>query len=422
MADLISMRADAMEARKRIDSILNIDGELTVDQERELEQADTELRSLTEQIKKAEVRESASEALSLPTYDSRAIRRPSAQPKLDSRQQFLSNLKQAIRNGGLAEERAYSAPLDSANEASALMPVDLQDEMIRLLSNVSAVRQAATIRSYGNDVEIPAVSTRATITATTAEGVGYDPIGPEFTNLRIRSYKSAGETRITEEVLNDARGGVVNEILQQHAEAHGYFWETLFLGTGASQDPGQPDGILATEANIANSGVFPDIADGGTAAIKDVTATGNTFAEVTYDELVETAYGMPAAYWSTPKTWIVGPAMYRALLALDDTTGRPLLLPQATGTAQDSRLSWNLLGYPVLVSDAMPAEANSAYAAVLLSRESYVVADRIGPGVASQVDPYSYGSLGQTAYRTMLRCDGRWLRPASSARLKLAAS
>jgi len=410
MADLISMRADAMEARKRIDSILNIDGELTVDQERELEQADTELRTLTEQIKKAEVRESASEALALPTYDSRATHRPVSRPNLDSRQQFLSNLRQAIRNGGMPEERAYSAPLDSGNEASALMPVDLQDEMIRLLSNVSAVRQAATIRSYSNDVEIPAVSTRAEITATTAEGVAYDAIGPEFSNLRIRSYKSAAETQVTEEVLNDSRGGIVSEILQQHAEAHGYFWETLFLGTAAAQGAGAPDGILASS--------FTNVPGAPT----DKTASGNTFAEVTYDDLVEVAYGMPAAYWSTPKSWIVGPAMYRALLALSDTTGRPILMPQATGTAQDSRLSWNLLGYPVLVSDAMPAQANSAFAAVLLSRESYVVADRVGPGVASQVDPYSYGSLGRTAYRTMIRCDGRWLRPTSSARLKLASS
>ncbi len=410
MADLISMRADAMAARKRIDAILSIDGELTAENERELEQADTQLRGLTEQIKKAELRESASEALALPTYDARSARRPIAEPRLDSRQQFIANLKRAIRNGGHSEERAYSAPINSANEAAGLMPIDLQDEMIRLLSNVSAVRQAATIRSYGNDVEIPAVSARATITATTAEGATYDPIGPEFDKLRIRSYKSSAETRITEEVLNDSRGGVVQEVLQQHAEAHGYFWETLFLGTAAAQNATAPDGILASS--------FTNVPGAPT----DKTASGNLFSEVTYDDLVETAYGMPAAYWGTPKSWIVGPAMYRALLALSDTTGRPILMPQATGTAQDPRLTWNLLGYPVLVSDAMPAQANSAFAAVLLSRESYVVADRVGPGVASQVDPYTYGSAGQTAYRTMLRCDGRWLRPTSSARLKLAAS
>jgi len=416
MADLISMRADAMEARKRIDSILNIDGELTVDQERELEQADTELRTLTEQIKKAEVRESASEALALPTYDSRATHRPVSRPNLDSRQQFLSNLRQAIRNGGMPEERAYSSPLDSGNEASALMPIDLQDEMIRLLSNVSAVRQAATVRSYGNDVEIPAVSTRATITATTAEGITYDPIGPEFSNLRIRSYKSAAETQVTEEVLNDARGGVVSEILQQHAEAHGYFWETLFLGNAAAQGVGAPDSLLASNFTSV-PGAPTDRTAGGSG-----TSGSTTFASVTYEDLVETAYGMPAAYWNTPKSWIVGPQMYRALLALNDDVGRPILLPQATGTAQESRLTWNLLGYPVLVSDAMPVQAAGGYAAVLLSRESYVVADRVGPGVASQVDPYTYGNKGITAYRTMLRCDGRWLRPSSSGRLRLAAT
>ena len=55
MADLISMRADAMDARKRIDSILAVDGELTAEQASDLESADQQLRSLTEQIKQAEV-------------------------------------------------------------------------------------------------------------------------------------------------------------------------------------------------------------------------------------------------------------------------------------------------------------------------------------------------------------------------------
>ena len=185
MADLISMRHDAMEARKRIDSILSIEGELSAEQASDLENADKQLRSLTEQIKGAEVRESATEALNLPTYEPRA-RKATVREEADSRQIFLRNLKHAMRTGGLPEERAYSAPIDSGNEAASLMPVDLQDEMIRLLSSVSAVRQAATVRSYANDVEIPAVSTRASITDYTGEGTAYDAIGPEFSKLRIR--------------------------------------------------------------------------------------------------------------------------------------------------------------------------------------------------------------------------------------------
>ena len=416
MADLISMRADAMAARKRIDSILSIDGELTAEQANDLENADKQLRSLTDQIKKAEVRESASEALALPTYDARA-RKATVQQEADSRQRFLANLRHAIRTGGMPEERAYSAPLDSANEASSLMPVDLQNEMIRLLANVSAVRQVATVRSYANDVEIPVVSTRATITAFTGEGTAFDAIGPEFSKLRLRSFKSAAETQVTDEVLNDARGGVVDEILQQHAEAHGYFWETKYLGTAAAQNSNNPDGILASTFTAVPGAPADYIAGGGAAS------GSTTFGAITYEDLVETAYGMPAAYWSTPKSWIVGPAMYRALLELtDNSTGRPLFLPQATGTIQNAGAIGNLLGYPVFVSDAMPSEGAGAFAAVLLSRESYVIADRVGPGVASQVDPYTYGGSGITAYRTFVRSDGRWLRPTSSSRLLLAAT
>ena len=51
MADLVKMRADATEARKRVDSLLDIDGELSLEQAQELETADTDYRSLREQIK-----------------------------------------------------------------------------------------------------------------------------------------------------------------------------------------------------------------------------------------------------------------------------------------------------------------------------------------------------------------------------------
>ena len=69
----------------------------------------------------------------------------------------------------------------------------------------------------------------------------------------------------------------------------------------------------------------------------------------------------------------------------------------------------------------MPAQAASAFAAVLLSKESYVVADRTG--IQTMVDPYgANGSAGLTAYRSFVRADGRWMRPVSSGRLKLAAS
>ena len=425
MADLVSMRADAAELRQKIDSILSIDGELTAEQVAELEGADKAFRKLQEQVHKAEAVESARESLATPSFQFRGNRGAGDKfATMDTRQQFLENLRMEMRRPGSAQEyRAQTFGTSAANgTAWDLLPVDLQNEMVRLLGNISAVRQAATVRSYPNDVEIPVVSARASITAFTNEAVAYDDFDASFSKLRIRSFKSAAQTLITEEVLSDSRGGIVDEILQQHAEAHAYFWETQFLGAGASQNTSAPDGILATEANIANSGVFPD--DAGGVAIKDVTAAGAAIANVTYQNLLDVAFGMPAKYWGLPKSWILSPALYQHILGLTDdsgTNGRPLFLGRASGTIQDTFSLGTLFGYPVYVSDAMTdATPASSYQAVLLEKSSYVVADR--NTLKSQIDPFTYGSLGETAYRTMLRCDGRWMRPSSSARLIMAAS
>jgi len=263
MADLVSMRADAAELRQKIDNILSIDGELSTEQVAELEAADKAFRNLQEQVNKAETVENARESLAAPTFQFRGERNSALKQTLDTRQQFIENLRMEIRRPGSAQEyRAQTFGTSGSNgTAWDLLPVDLQNEMVRLLGNVSAVRNAATVRSFPNDVEIPVVAARAAITDFTGETVAYDNFDPSFSKLRFRSFKSAAQTLITEEVLSDSRGGIVDEILSQHAEAHGYFWETKYLGTGATQNDSAPDGILATEANIANSGVFPDEAE-----------------------------------------------------------------------------------------------------------------------------------------------------------------
>ena len=419
MADLVSMRADAMEARKRIDALLAVDGELTTDQVAELEKSDVEFRGLQAEISKAETIASARESLSAPSFEFRAERKPEQRSQQEIRTQFLSDLKQEMRSPGSFERRT----IDFGGNAADLLPVDLQDEMIRLFASRSNVAQAATVRSYASDAEIPMVTARATITDFTGEGVAYDNFDPDFGKLRIRAFKSAAETKITEEVISDNRGGAVDEILTQHGEAHAYFWETKYLGTAAAQNATAPDGLLAAEADIAST--FPDEALNGTVAIADIsTGSGDTtIADVTYQDLLDVTFGMPAKYWGLEKSWLMSPALFQHVIGLTDagTSGRPLFLPNATGTIQQSFNMGTLFGYPVYVSDAMTdATPAGSFQAVLLERGSYVVATR--SQVTSQVDPFTNGASGITAFRTRMRADGRWMRPSSSARLQIAAS
>ena len=419
MADLVSMRADAMEARKRIDALLAVDGELTTDQVAELEKSDVEFRGLQAEISKAETIASAKESLTAPSFEFRAERKPEQRSQQEIRTQFLSDLKQEMRSPGSFERRT----IDFGGNAADLLPVDLQDEMIRLFASRSNVAQAATVRSYASDAEIPMVTARATITDFTGEGVAYDNFDPDFGKLRIRAFKSAAETKITEEVISDNRGGAVDEILTQHGEAHAYFWETKYLGTAAAQNATAPDGLLAAEADIAST--FPDEALNGTVAIADIsTGSGDTtIADVTYQDLLDVTFGMPAKYWGLEKSWLMSPALFQHVIGLTDAgaTGRPLFLPNATGTIQQSFNMGTLFGYPVYVSDAMTdATPEGSFQAVLLERGSYVVATR--SQVTSQVDPFTNGASGITAFRTRMRADGRWMRPSSSARLQIAAS
>jgi HK97 family phage major capsid protein len=424
MADLVSMRADAMEARKRIDALLAVDGELTTDQVAELEKSDVEFRGLQAEISKAETIASARESLSAPSFEFRAERKPEQRSQQEIRTQFLSDLKQEMRSPGSFERRTIDFNIGGTpGNAADLLPVDLQDEMIRLFASRSNVAQAATVRSYASDAEIPMVTARATITDFTGEGTAYDNFDPDFGKLRIRAFKSAAETKITEEVISDNRGGAVDEILTQHGEAHAYFWETKYLGTAAAQNATAPDGLLAAEADIAST--FPDEALNGTVAIADIsTGSGDTtIADVTYQDLLDVTFGMPAKYWGLEKSWLMSPALFQHVIGLTDagTSGRPLFLPNATGTIQQSFNMGTLFGYPVYVSDAMTdATPAGSFQAVLLERGSYVVATR--SQVTSQVDPFTNGASGITAFRTRMRADGRWMRPSSSARLQIAAS
>lgn len=425
MADLVSMRADAAALRQDMETILATDGELSVEQVADLDAKREKLEKLQDQVHRAESVDAAREAIAKPTF-----KFPSGQKfvanreNLDSREIFRQRLIAACRGERVSDrsiEFDFNGSGVATGNAAGVMPIDLQDEMVRLFGGVSAVRNAATVRSYANDVEIPVVTARASITATTAEGTAYDNFDTTTAKLRFRSYKSAAESQISEEVLQDSRGGIVNEILTQHAEAHGLFWESLYAGTGTAQNVAAPDGLRCTEASMSSAG-FAD--DAGGVVIKDVVTSTNTIASTTYQNLLDVAFGMPAKYWGLEKSWILSPAMYQHVIGLTDESGgagRPLFLGRATGNISQDFSLGSLFGYKVYVSDALTeASVPGKFQAVLLERGSYIVADR--QGIQSQVDEFTFGASGLTAYRTRMRSDGRWVRPSSSARLQIKAT
>ena len=190
MADIVSMRADAAAIRQDMETILATDGELSVEQVAGLDAKREKLEGIQDAVNRAETVSAAKAALARPTFNFPSEQRAKAvqdTTNTDSRERFRNNLLARMRGEPVDRFIDFqSGAVGATGNALDLLPVDLQDEFIsRLLPSVSGVLQAATVRTYANDVEIPIASTRATITAYTGEGVDYDNFDPDFSKVRF---------------------------------------------------------------------------------------------------------------------------------------------------------------------------------------------------------------------------------------------
>ncbi len=398
--DIRALRSEADEVRANINELIGKAGELTDSQVGDLESAEVRLLDLNKQINKAEILERAAKAADVPTFSRRGKVETTA---VDSYEQCRRNMLAVARG----ETRAYNTSDDSS-----LIPTDLQDELIRRLPSLSAVRSAATVRVFAQNAEIPSIATRITAATLVDEAASFTAAEGTYTKIAVKSFKTAFQSQVTLEMLADNRGGMVEDILQQHMEAHAEGWDALYLSTEAVAARDAPAGLCATKS---------DVDTGSNSGINDVDAASTTTAAgIDIDNLIDTMNGLPGRYRTGDKAWIMSPAVHAAVVSSTDSNSRLVFLPQATGTVQENPLSvGTILGYPVYLSDHMPAAADNAVAAILLDRRSYMVADRLG--LQTQQDPYSSGASGLINFRSWMRSDGLWTLPEASARLIYAA-
>ena len=398
--DIRAMRAEADELRGTINELIGKAGELTDSEVGDLEAAETRLLVVNKEVNKAEVIERATKAVDTPTFTRRGSAQVETTGAVDSYEQCRRNMVAAARG----ETRAYNTTDDSS-----LVPTDLQDELIRRLPKLSAVRAAATVRVFSQDAEIPSIATRITAATIVDEAASFTAAEGTYTKVAVKNFKTAFQSQVTLEMLADNRGGLIADILQQHMEAHAEGWDALYLSTEAIAARDAPAGLCATKTTI-DAGANSPINDYECAAGVD------TPAELDIDDLIGVMNALPGRYRTGAKSWIMSPAVHAAIVGSTDTNSRLVFLPQATGTVQENPLAvGTILGYPVFLSDNMPTPANNAVGAVLLDRRSYMVADRAG--LQTQQDPYSSGASGLINFRSWMRSDGLWTLPEASARL-----
>lgn len=421
MADLVQMRADATEARKRVDSLLDINGELSLSQAEELETADTEYRNLREQIKIAEIRESANESRNLPSFEFKGEAKQEDRQEVEpvATRSFEAMCDDAgarlLRKLGHNVEVRTADPYDTTDSA-ALVPVDLKNELIRRLPAMSGAMAASTVVTDDHDNEIAAVVNRIPTVGITAEGAAFTVAQATFDRIRFKAYRMALETQITLEMLQDNRPQAMAETLLQHVESYAEGWDAAYLATmnpaeGSRTGPG---GLCATKAHIDAAGAT---------AINDVVLGSGDLAvaDITIQDLLDVQAAVPGRYRTGAKAWVFSPDVHARIVQSIDANDRMIFFPQSTGTLQEDPLSvGTLLGSPIYLSDHMPTPGASKVAALYLDKRSYRVSLR--RTLQTQEDPYTNGGSGIVAYRSHMRADGQWTLAEASSRLVYAAS
>jgi len=123
----------------------------------------------------------------------------------------------------------------------------------------------------------------------------------------------------------------------------------------------------------------------------------------TYGELLATVLALDPAYRTNAK-WVMNDASYGKVMALVDTTGRPLV-NQSIDSISGKIGQPSLLGYPVVIDQAMPAMAASAkFLAFGDIAEAYVI--RRVKDITLVTLNELYAANGQTGFMSWARADG----------------
>lgn len=259
-----------------------------------------------------------------------------------------------LRSGGKVDPELVKR---AQNEASGpaggyFVPDTFRDKLIErqkafggLMSaaeNITTASGAPLLWMLNDDV----LDTEAGIVAEAAANT----FGADFTftrnALNAFKYDTAGATassgndtakwlRVSWELLQDSTYDLQPFIARKFAERiQRKLAKDLINGTGVNE----PVGIISTMGALTSSGI----------------TIASATAGPTYAELVQIEHSLDIAYRDQAK-WLLNDKTVSLIEQLVDLNGRPLIWGAGTGALGDNtRASKTLLGYPVVVDNAMP--------------------------------------------------------------------
>jgi HK97 family phage major capsid protein len=284
-------------------------------------------------------------------------------------------IKMALEQGTDSVKAIKATMVESADTLGGyFVPVDFQLKVIERLQGYTVVRgKAAQMNTSRDRVEMPKLTGGGDQYTSGVRVTWVDEVptaGTAETNLTfglegIPVHTVMAETPLSRNMIEDSAFNIEAYLSKKFAEASAMDEDNKFLtGDGV----GKPQGILP----------------GGANGLGLATAATTSGSALTWDGLVDATYAIASQYRQNA-VWIAARGTYQAIRKLKDGAGAYLWQPfeyLGGGAGQPSQL----LGYPVLEQEVMPAVAASAIPMLFVDLDGYQIVDRLGMTVERYLD------------------------------------
>ena len=251
----------------------------------------------------------------------------------------------------------------------------------------SGMRQVATLITTdgGQQLQWPTFNDTGNSGSLLSENTGATVLDTTFGQVTFNAYKfTSGISLVSLELLQDSavdvNGTVMNMLGVRLGRAANAY---LTTGTGISQ----PKGIV-TAATLGKTGL-----------------TGQT-TSVIYADLVDLLFSVDKAYRDNPGAgYMMNDSTFKAILKLQDSQNRPLILPYGAPLA--GAIPVSLFGKPITINNDMPVMAANAKSILYGDFSKYMIRQLMQINIQRLVERYA--ELGQVGFIGLMRLDGQLL-------------
>ena len=301
-----------------------------------------------------------------------------------------------LRRGTDRMDPVETKALTVANDASAgfLAPEEVGNELIKLLTEFSPIRQYARVVGISApEVKYPRRVTGLGATWTD-EIADRTPSQSVYEQVKIAPHELATYVDVSNALLEDNAYNLEGELLSDFAEAFAIAEGQAFInGTGVSQ----PKGILNAT---------------GIAAMPTGDAAGFPAANPA-DVLIRMFHALPTAH-AARGTWVLNRRTLGTLREWKDGMGRYLVAdPISAGAAS------TILGRPIAEMADMPDIAAGEFPLLFGDLTGYRITDRIAMSVLR--DPFTLATKGQVRMVARKRVGADVTHPDRFIKLQVAA-